>query len=101
VTGFEPASDSVVSDDAHFTSENGMVSSAAMALQCSGTVGRDQSLLDTESPSAETWGQGVPPDLQSILSVWSRLKPHIKEAISTLIHASLQVDEKELENAER
>jgi hypothetical protein len=93
VTGFEPASDSVVSDDAHIAYENGTVPSAAMALQCSGTVCLDQSLLDIESPSAETWDQGVPPDLQSILAVWSRLKPHIREAISTLIHASLQVDE--------
>jgi hypothetical protein len=93
VTGFEPATDSVVIDDAHFTSENGMVPSAAMALQCSGTVCLDQSLLDIESPAAETWDQGVPPDLQSILSVWSRPKPHIREAIVTLVHAGLELDE--------
>jgi hypothetical protein len=93
VTGFEPASDSAITADTQITSENGLVPRAALALQGSGTVCLDQSLLDIESPSPETRNQGIPPDLQSILSVWSRLKPHIREAISTLIHASLQVDE--------
>lgn len=35
----------------------------------------------------------APPDLHSIISAWPRLMPHIREAISTLIDASLHTSE--------
>jgi len=93
VTGFEPAFNSDVSADAAFASEYSIDPSAANALHVGGVDCHGTSLIVVEIPSAKACDQSIPPDLQSILVVWSRLKPHIREAIVTLVHACLQLDE--------
>jgi hypothetical protein len=84
--GIEPLSDLDATADNETTSIKQQDSSAAHALQGSGA--NWQALTPSDADRHED--RGIPAAVARIADSWPRLPPHVREAIVTLVDATVQ-----------